>query len=627
MNPKHPNDIDCPLHTAETITVPTEKKSSRLPRKSSICVVLAASLLFAAGAASAASAASKLDSSLATVLRKSPAGGSSARLTVIVQTRRALSPLMRSQVEALGGRIESTFTIIRGFSVSIPSGSLRKLEALPWVSDVSSNATVKKLDESADYVVGADYANTRWRLDGRGVTVAVLDSGVDDNPDFSEQHGNEGNNHFGFDDGHGSKDGHDSKDTDEHESRLIYGPNFSDETSPLDTCGHGTHVSGLIGGNGAMSTGPEFTRTFKGVAPGVRILAIKALNYQGQGTINAVLNGIQWCVQNREKYRIRVLNLSVGHPVYESYTTDPLCQAVEAAWKAGIVVVCAAGNDGRSVSDNPLSAPSFGGIESPANDPYVLTVGATNTKDTMDPSDDVMASYSSHGPTLIDHILKPDLVAPGNRLVSSVTQGTYLQQWSATNGIPMDYYTKLHSTALSPLYFRLSGTSMATAVVSGAAALLIEKDPSLTPDTVKGRLMKTAVKNWSPTAGYDYCMQGAGLLDIPAAISCKDIVSGYALSPRVIRGSNGSLVLQDISGSWGDSVIWSDTVIWSDSVVWGDSVIWDDSVVWGDSVIWGDSVVWGDSVIAGDSVVWGDAMLSDLVGVGTDISAIALYGD
>src|SRR5689334_1939709 len=125
----------------------------------------------------------------------------------------------------------------------------------------------------------------------------------------------------------------------------------------------------------------------------------------------------------KNQYNIRVMNLSLGRPVYESYKLDPLCQAVEAAWKAGIVVVVAAGNDGRT---NYATLNGYGTITAPGNDPYVITVGAMNTKGTPDRSDDVMTSYSSKGPTAIDHIVKPDLVAPGNKVISLQAQGSTL---------------------------------------------------------------------------------------------------------------------------------------------------------------------------------------------------------
>src|SRR5262249_49355445 len=123
------------------------------------------------------------------------------------------------------------------------------------------------------------------------------------------------------------------------------------------------------------------------------------------------------------QYNIQIINLSLGRGVFESYKLDPLCQAVEKAWQAGILVVVAAGNDGR---DNSLGTHGYGTISAPANDPFVITVGATNARDTSNRLDDQIASYSSKGPSMIDHVVKPDIVAPGNRVISLLAKNSTL---------------------------------------------------------------------------------------------------------------------------------------------------------------------------------------------------------
>src|SRR5215471_14374531 len=190
---------------------------------------------------------------------------------------------------------------------------------------------------------------------------------------------------------------------------------------------------------------------------------------RARGTDSSVINAINQAISLKNQYNIRVMNLSLGRPVYESYTLDPLCQAVEAAWKAGIVVVVAAGNDGRT---NYSAYNGYGSITAPGTDPYVITVGAMNTKATPDRSDDVMTSYSSKGPTAIDHIVKPDLVAPGNRIVSLQAPGSYLATHYPALAIQSPGVCVLGgcTSGKSGQYLRLSGTSMATPVVAGAAA-------------------------------------------------------------------------------------------------------------------------------------------------------------
>jgi serine protease AprX len=274
-----------------------------------------------------------------------------------------------------------------------------------------------------------------------------------------------------------------------------------------DQYGHGTHVAGIIGGNGKNSICSNCDVTIRGIAPSVNIINFHALGQAGQGTDSSVIGAINKAIALKDQYNIRVMNLSLGRPVYESYALDPLCKAVEAAWKAGIVVVVAAGNDGRT---NYATYNGYGSITAPGNDPFVITIGAMNTKGTADRSDDVMTSYSSKGPTAIDHIVKPDLVAPGNRVVSLQTGG-YLQKNYPGNRPPVSYYQTSTSTGPSGKYFMLSGTSMATAVVSGGAALLLQKNPALTPDQVKMLLMKTAYRNFPPIrmtdAGLTYTLQ------------------------------------------------------------------------------------------------------------------------
>src|SRR6185437_5575039 len=199
---------------------------------------------------------------------------------------------------------------------------------------------------------GADIAMQQYGVSGTGVTVAVVDSGVyGAHPDLSAG------------------------------SRLLASADFvGDGTNLADPCGHGTHVAGIIAGNGAASTGSQYFRTFYGIARNANLVSARVLDANGQSNVSTVLAGIQWVINNRGKYNIRVMNLSLGHPVGESYTTDPLCQAVEAAWKSGIFVVCAAGNSGRLNAaqvpgmDNEGWGTANGSIQSPANDPFVITV-------------------------------------------------------------------------------------------------------------------------------------------------------------------------------------------------------------------------------------------------------------
>ena len=245
-----------------------------------------------------------------------------------------------------------------------------------------------------------------------------------------------------------------------------------------DLYGHGTHVAGIIGGNGSLSGGH-----YAGVAPGVNLIDLRALDANGAGTDSTVIAAIQQAIALQNTYNIRVINLSLGRGIPVSYTQDPLCQAVEAAWKSGIVVVVAAGNYGR-LSVNGSNG--YGTITAPGNDPFVLTVGATKSNGSTSASAETKASYSSKGPTTYDHVVKPDIVAPGNDIVSLAAPGATLEA-----AYPAELVT---GTDGNNDYFTLSGTSMATPAVAGAAALLLQEQSTLTPDQVKARLMKTAYK-------------------------------------------------------------------------------------------------------------------------------------
>jgi serine protease AprX len=363
-------------------------------------------------------------------------------------------------------------------------------------------------------------------------------------------------------------------------------------------------------GNGASSTGSAYKVTLRGIAPNASLINLRVLDSNGVGSDSYVIAAIQRAIQLKSQYNIRIMNLSLGRPVAGSYQTDPLCQAVEAAWKAGIVVVVAAGNAGR---DNSQSTSGYGTITAPGNDPYAITVGAMKTLGTPSRADDLIASYSSKGPTFLDHIVKPDIVAPGNRIVSDSSTGMNLAKNYPTNRVDYSYYM-ISGTGRSQDYFTLSGTSMATPMVSGAAALLLQQNPNLTPDQVKARLMKTASKSFpsysnatDPVAGtiytsqYDIFTVGAGYLDAWAALNNSDMVptGKTALSPTAVYDpTTGKVTIVN-----GNSVIWGDS-LWNTSMVWGTSVF-----VNGTSVVWGDSIVWGDTTTAGFSVVWGDALV------------------
>jgi serine protease AprX len=510
-----------------------------------------------------------------------PLGDPEKQVTVLVRFNKQPSPESFKKLHGRGAQLRHRLNLIPAAVVQISAGALRDLAADAEIAYISPDRPVSASIDYSSEAVGADIALRSYGLTGVGMAVAIIDSGISRQPALL--------------------------DTFRSRSRVVYQESFVPGVySAGDQFGHGTHVAGVLAGNGLQSTGPEFFRTFRGIASNVNIVNLRALDAKGQGTDSTVIAAIERAIELKNKYNIRVLNLSLGRPVYESYQNDPLCQAVEAAWKANIVVVVAAGNGGR---DDSRGTQGYGTINSPGNDPYVITVGAMKTMGTIGRWDDRIASYSSKGPTAIDHIAKPDLVAPGNQVISLIASGSTVNK-NSLNKIPWSYYRHTTSPDYSSAYYRLSGTSMATPMVSGAAVLLLERNPTLTPDQVKARLMRTAYKTFpsssitaDPESGvlyqnfYDIFTVGAGYLDIEAALTDNHLASKPARSPVVAydAAARRACIVYDPSTVWGDSALWEDVAIWGDLALWGDVAMWGNNGTSGFSAVWGDSALWGDS--------------------------------
>ena len=515
---------------------------------------------------------------------------------VIVQYHQVPTAAHYAVMQGRGARLHAKLHGIKGAAFSIPVSALAELANDPEVERVSIDHALNAMD---DYTDAALNVSTVWNAgyNGSGIGVAVIDSGINDT--------------------HA-----DLWDSTESHSRVVYRQDFTGTTTyasghqVFDTYGHGTHVAGIIGGNGYKSSG-----RYAGVAPSVNLIDLRVLDVNGSGTDSEVISAIQQAIALKNTYNIKVINLSLGRGLSVGYAQDPLCQAVESAWKAGIVVVAAAGNFGR-ISVNGSNG--YGTVGAPGNDPLVLTVGAMKAMGTYSRTDDQIASYSSKGPTTYDHVVKPDVVAPGNLVVSLDAHWSTLESEYPANEVA--------GNSTSHDYFILSGTSMATPAVAGGVALLLQKDPTLTPDQIKARLMKTAYKTFptsttatDPTTGqtytsyYDLFTVGAGYVDLAAALGNTDRTSsvvGAALSPSATYNSNGTVTVSN-----GNSTIASSSVVWGTSVVWGSSVVWGTNVS-GSSVVWGTSVVWGSSINSGFSVVWGassgDSATSVVWGAATD---------
>jgi serine protease AprX len=514
---------------------------------------------------------------------------SDGTVSVIIQFNQTPTAQHFADLAARGGKLKFSLEHINGAAYRIPVSVLAWLENHPDVAYVSPDRLNKISADDDIPAVTADVARQQYAVDGTGVGIAVIDSGVFNHDDLQRASGTG--------------------------SRIVYSESFiPGDTSTGDAYGHGTHVAGILAGNGHDSQSGYPTQ-YIGIAPNANIINLRVLDVTGSGSDSQVIAAIQRAITLKTTYNIRVINLSLGRNIYESYTLDPVCQAVEAAWKSGIVVVVAAGNGGRT---NSYGTQGYASIQAPGNDPNVITVGATKTNGTPSRLDDTIASYSSKGPTLLDHVVKPDLVAPGNRIVSLLAPGNALITASGSLKIQPVSTCILGVCVIGAngKYMRLSGTSMATPIVAGAAALMLQKDPTLTPDTIKARMMKTAWKGYpgSSTAydtqnrsyfsQYDVFTIGAGYLDVDASMKSTDVVNGGSASP--IAKFNATTGQATVSNSL--SITWGNSITWGSSIVWGNSIVWGGNAVLSDSIIWGNSIVWGQGSINGNSIIWGQSI-------------------
>jgi hypothetical protein len=441
---------------------------------------------------------------------RGPASPSTTRTTalvsVIIREGGGAAGAVERAIEAVGGRLGRRLGIIDGVVAEVPRQAVNELQRFPGIRSVTPNSMVHFLG-TVDGVDPNKYPgswlkvakNTKliemWQRGwtGAGVDVALIDSGVAPVEGVT--------------------------------TRVLNGPDLSFESQApnltnIDTYGHGTHLAGLIAGrDSAVRPGREdedVDKYFVGAAPGARIVSVKVAASDGATDVSQVIAAIDWVVQHRntDGLNIRILNLSFGTDGTQSYMVDPLAYAVEVAWLRGIVVVVAAGNAGLDRAT----------LNNPAFDPYVIAVGADDTRGTDDPKDDVIPAWQSRG----DSTRHPDIVAPGKSIVSLRDPGSFVDE-----GNPV---ARLGS---QPRFFKGSGSSQAAAIASGAVATLLQQRPHLTPDQVKALLMQTAVS--LPHA--DPMAQGAGLINLHRAREAKTETVADAVQTWPRSAGTGSLQL------------------------------------------------------------------------------------
>lgn len=546
-----------------------------------------------------------------------------------------------TEIRKSGGKMGRRLDLINGQVVELSNAQLRKIAGHPGVKSMHWDRPTSGHMNRATLTIGSRLVRAIYGYNGAGVGVAVIDSGISAWHDDLTGPNGSGQRVTAFVD-------------------FVNG-----QATPYDDFGHGTHVSGIIAGNGRDSSG-----AYAGVAPGASLVSLKVLDGTGKGVISDVIAALDYAVTNRVAFNIRVINLSVGANITESYRTDPLTLAAKRAVDAGIVVVAAAGNRGKNAAGQPV----YGGINAPGNAPWVVTVGASSTEGTPYRFDDVVAPYSSRGPTRIDYQAKPDLVAPGTGVVSLsnpsslfyTTQALFLLNGSmAGNG--------------SKPYLSLTGTSMAAPVVSGTIALMLQANPNLTPNLVKAILQYTA----QPYPAFNPLTEGAGFLNTKGAVELARFFARATPGTRypssrmwgkhITWGNHriGGGVIKPNGTAWKTSVAWGaaaddegkkivwgtecgtdecDNIVWGttdedDNIVWGtasdeaDNIVWgtfaeneDDNIVWGtaadddDNIVWGtdcgggkdcDNIVWGTAADEADNIVWGTAEEDDNIVWGT----------
>ena len=544
------------------------------------------------------------------------------RSPVIVTAIDGVSPsALVPVVQSVGGTVGRTLLIVNAIVADLPNSALILVATNPIVARVSLDRGLAGTMERTGATVRATDIRRELGYDGSGVGVAIIDSGVSSwHDDLSDAGVGQRVDHF---------------------VDFVNGRSGS-----YDDYGHGSHVAGIVAGNGRDSNG---ART--GIAPGARLTALKVLDQSGRGRISNVIAALDFVLTNRHALNLRVVNLSVSAGVYESYHSDPLTRAAKRVVDAGVVVVAAAGNAGR----NPDGRDAYGGIGAPGNAPWVLTVGASSHMGTIDRADDRMAAFSSRGPTRVDQTAKPDLVAPGVGIESlSDPDSTFYRTKSA--------YLLAGTAATTYLpYLSLSGTSMAAPVVSGTVALMLQANPALTPNQVKAILQYTS----QVYREYDPLTEGAGFLNAYGAVT----LARYFVNP--------TRAVHPVSTQWSRRLIWGNQLVrggrltadanaWRAGTTWGEATARaGEPVAWGvierdgswqrwgatcadagcRSITWAEgdarNVVWGPACGGGDcqrpwtvdaandddaSVVWGTDDSDESVVWGTDDDASVVWG-
>ncbi|HEV2861980.1 MAG TPA: S8 family serine peptidase [Pyrinomonadaceae bacterium] len=546
--------------------------------------------------------------------------GDDGKVQVILQLAEKPKGLLNAFLNGNGVHVNAKFKNLNALAVELPVSALEELAAFPEVSYVSADREVTSLGGNLAVEVGAEAVRQQtsasgaaYTLDGAGVGIAVLDSGI-----YREHKSFAG--HYG-----GGKD-------------------YTGEGRTDDPFGHGTHVAGIAVGGAEVLKGK-----YVGVAPGATLYNLRVLNSKGVGTVSGVLAALDDLFNHHAAANIRVVNMSLGMPAVDSYKDDPVCRAVRKLSDAGVVVVAAAGNDGKDSRGNKV----YGLIHAPGNEPSAITVGASNDMGSIDRADDTLTTFSSRGPTRsfwtdeaglrhYDHVIKPDLVAPGNKIGAAQSPSNYLVQ---SNPL-LDLNT---SKFPNQKMMRLSGTSMAAPVVAGAAALMLQANPRLTPNMVKMALMYTAQQ----LAGANTLEQGAGEINVEGAVRLAKLLksdlpagtragtpflNGPAPAPQTtIKYADSDGRVAATSFRWAQGIILNHTYAKGSELITAYQGIYGSGVMFGDGITFSEGVTLSDATLMTDGVVFSDQLLtsygitisdgSPFLGAGVMLADGAVFAD
>ncbi|MBU2677188.1 MAG: S8 family peptidase [Woeseia sp.] len=529
---------------------------------------------------------------------------------------------VQSIVSGIGGEITHELGLINAVAAALGPSQVERLRNAPGISRILANGAVTTAgkggkskrassetettssttetdattttdtpgDAYSQYpsLVDADRLHAEG-ITGWGVTVAVLDSGIYSGPGLSSNTYGDLRIAVAYD----ATTDTEFRPVSKRKSRSLTGLEDFDN----DDNGHGSHIAST-GFNSKLSNEGKFN----GVAPDVKLVSVKVFDASGVGTYADVIRGVEWVVANQANLRIRVMNMSLSAPAQSQYWDDPLNQAVMAAWRAGVVVVASAGNGG----------PDAQSIGVPGNVPYIITVGAmTDNYTPADGGDDELASFSAVGPTY-EGFVKPEVVAPGGHIMAA------MQEDSA---IALEH-PEFHNGAS---FFTMSGTSQATAVVSGIAALVLQMEPALTPDEVKCKIMSSArpAVNSDGSLAYSVFQQGAGLVNAYDAAykwnyDCAnkgldidaDVAGTKHFGGRANQDASGSYYLMGLDGYlWTNGSAAGSGYLWTDAYLWSDGYLWTNAYLWTNGSANANGYMWTDSQMQSNGYLWTDGYL------------------